>query len=84
MQVGRRGRMLSYLNGKGLQGAISFSLGPIWLESDCLATVLALKEPSPNRSASCILIEEAKNLLCLAQVRRVSKCHRSENEVAHE
>jgi hypothetical protein len=67
----------------GIQMALSTSTGPIWLESDCLATVQALNSNIPNRSQSCIIIEQAKETLRLFQDFKVTKCHRSANGVAH-
>jgi hypothetical protein len=59
------------------------STEPIWLESDYLATVQALNSNIPNRSQSCIIIEQAKETLRLFQDFKVTKCHRSANGVAY-
>ena len=67
----------------GIQNALSTSTGSIWLECDCLATVQALNCNIPNRSPSCIIIEQAKEMLNCFQDFKVTKCHRSANGVAH-
>ena len=67
----------------GIQNALSTSTGPILLESDCLATVQALNCNHLNRSPSCIIIEQAKEMLSCFQDFKVTKCHMSANGVAH-
>jgi len=47
----------------GICRTLSIYKGSIWLESDCLATVQALNDSTPNRSTSCFIIEEAKKML---------------------
>ena len=67
----------------GIRNALSTSTGSIWLESDCLAIVQALNCNIPNRSPSCIIIEQAKEMLSCFQDFKVTKCNGSANGVAH-
>jgi hypothetical protein len=67
----------------GIRKALSTFTGPIWVESDCIATVQALNCNTTNRSPSCIIVEETKEILRSFQNFKVTKCHRSANGVAH-
>jgi ribonuclease HI len=68
----------------GLKYTLSSWKGRVWLESDCLATIHHLKDQCKNRSTFSHTIEEAEEILKNFREVRISKCHRSANEVAHE
>ena len=68
----------------GLKHTLASWKGLLWLESDCFATVCYLKDPCRNRSVTCHIVKEAKEVHQRFQEFRVSKCHRSANEAAHE
>jgi hypothetical protein len=48
-----------------IRKALLTFIGPIWVESDSIATVQALNCNTTNRSPSCIIVEEAKEMLRL-------------------